>query len=402
VSGPGVTTRLLEPHEHRTALDLFRDGHHQPPATDADWLVLRDSLEPSGVRGAFRGSHLIGMHQTVVGDVVVSGGARVPVAVQHRLAVRNGHTRQGVARSLMVAALRSAPAPLAMVRPSEGGIYGHFDFTVGTRCRDLVVDRHRARLTSHVPTGGHAHVSSLQDVAPLLPQLYEETRSRAGTVSRPAWYEPLYAHDVASAGLFCRVIVHEGPEGDTGFARYVVRRVSTQGGGARTVLEVDDMHYGSPRAWAGLWRALLGMDLVDEVRVRRRPLDEPAEWLFVDPRTCRTTAVHDETWLRLTDVDAAFRARRFSGDGGIVIGVEDALLPDNSGHYRVSGEGISGTRTAAQLSGPVSAWSAAYLGTVTPSALAAVGALRVHDTRALEVADRLFSVCSEPWSGTFL
>ncbi|GGP79311.1 GNAT family N-acetyltransferase [Saccharothrix coeruleofusca] len=407
MSDPGgpqarVTTRLLEPHEHRAALDLFRDSHHQPPATDADWSVLRGSLEPSGVRGAFSGGRLVGMHQSVLGDVVVPGGARVPVVLHHRFAVRSGHTRRGVGTSLMTAALRSAQAPLAMLRASEGGIYGRFGFAVGTRGRDLVIDRHRARLSPHVPASHHTCASSPRELVQRLPQLYEETRGRSGTVSRPPWYEALYGYELACAGLFGRVIVHRGPTGEDGFARYVVRRVAAETAAARVVLQVDDMHYRSSQAWAGLWRALLGVELVDEVRVRLRPLDEPVEWLFTDPRVCRTSAVHDETWLRLTDVGSALRARHFGGCDSVVIGVEDALLPTNSGCYHVSGEEVGGTRASAQISGPVAAWSAAYLGVVKPSALAAAGALRVHEPRALEAADRLFATGSEPWSGTFI
>ncbi|MFJ4769350.1 GNAT family N-acetyltransferase [Streptomyces uncialis] len=407
MSDPGVTparttTRVLGPHEHRAALNLFRDSHHQPPVTDTDWLVLRKTLEPGTVRGEFSDGRLLGMQQTMSGDLIVPGGARVPSAMCARLAVRTGHTRRGVGTRLMKAALRAAQAPLMTVRASEGGIYGRFGFAVGTRARDLVIDRHRARLESHVPDCRHAYVSRSEDRADLIPLLYEEVRGRAGAVDRPDWYESLYSHDTAASGLSSKVIVHQGPGGEDGFARYTVDRVVARDAGARLVLQVDDMHYSSPEAWTGLWRALLNVELVDEIHVLMRPPDEPVEWLFTDPRVCRTRAVHDETWLRLTDVEAALRARRFEGDGSVVIGVEDALLPANSGCYRVSGDGVGRTGAAAHVSGSVAAWSAAYLGTVRPSALAATGALRVGDTRALRTADRLFSVRSEPWSGSFL
>lgn len=302
----------------------------------------------------------------------------------------------------METALRTAQAPLMTVRASEGGIYGRFGFAVATRARDLVIDRHRARLESHVPDCRHTYVECAGSRADLIPPLYEAVRGRAGTVARPDWYESLYSHDMAAAALLGKVIVHKGPDGADGFARYTVDRVAARDTGARLVLQVDDMHYRSPEAWTGLWRTLLNVELVDEIRLSTRPLDEPVEWLFTDPRVCRTHAVHDETWLRLTDVGAALRARRFEGGGSVVIGVEDALLPANSGRYRVSGAGVARTGAPAQITGSVAAWSAAYLGTVRPCALAATGALRVGDPRALRTADQLFSVRSDPWSGSFL
>ncbi|WP_405642326.1 GNAT family N-acetyltransferase [Streptomyces uncialis] len=403
---PGVnrapsTTRVLGPHEHRAALNLFRDSHHQPPVTDTDWPVLRKTLEPGSVRAEFLDGQLLGMQQTISGDLIVPGGTKVPAAICARLAVRTGHTRRGVGTRLMKAALRATQAPLMTVRVSEGGIYGRFGFAVGTRARDLVIDRHRARLESHVPECGHTFVSCSEGRAELIPLLHEELRGRAGTVRRPDWYESLYSHDMAASGLLSKVIVHKGPDGADGFARYTVDRVVTRDAGARLILQVDDMHYSSPEAWTGLWRTLLNVELVDEIRVQLRPLDEPVEWLFTDPRVCRTRAVQDETWLRLTDVGAALRARRFEGDGSVVIGVDDALLPANSGCYRVSGDGAGRTRAAARITGSVAAWSAAYLGTVRPSALAATGALRVDDAQSLRTADELFSVRSEPWSGSF-
>lgn len=398
-----LTTRLLGRHEHRAALDLFRDAHHQAPVADRDWPALGQTLEPGTVRGAFRDSLLLGMQQTIDSDLIVPGGARVPLALHTRLAVRTGHTRQGVGRALVKAALRSSRAPLATLRASEGGIYGRFGFAVGTRCRDLVVDRHRARLAAHVPPpGGEVYMAPAQDHAGLLPQLYTAARDRTGTLGRPAWYEALHAHEIAGSGPPVKVLVHRGPEGDDGFARYLVRRSVAGDTRPRLVLQVDDMHYSSPQAWTDLWRALLNVELVDEVRMVARPLDEPVEGLFTDPRVCRTDAVHDETWLRLTDVRAALGARRIEDGEGVVIEVRDTLIPANTGCYRVGAGETVRTEETPQLSGSVAAWAAAWLGTAAPSALAATGAVGVRDVKALEHADRLFAVRSQPWTGSLL
>ncbi|WSS22444.1 hypothetical protein OG519_24250 [Streptomyces sp. NBC_01190] len=75
------------------------------------------------------------------------------------------------------------------------------------------------------------------------------------------------------------------------------------------MLDVADMHSATSQGWAALWRFLAGIDLVDEVRAPARPVDEPVEMLFADPRACRTVRVRDEVWPRLNDVATASRLR---------------------------------------------------------------------------------------------
>ncbi|WP_328306785.1 GNAT family N-acetyltransferase [Streptomyces sp. NBC_00442] len=393
--------RVLDRAEHRGAFDLFRDSLHQPPVSDGDWAQLSPSLEPGGVRGAFNDGRLIAMHQSMPTRIVVPGGQPVPVSVQFRFAVGIGHTRKGAGTALMTQALRATPEPLALVRPSEGGIYGRFGFAVATRCRDVVVDRRRAVLTPDVPPGGHVGVPDQGEGTAVCRAVYERACSRPGGIGRWPWYEQLFTHELAAAGLFSRVVVHTGPDGPDGYVRYRVG-----GGGAagarRTVLDVEEMHARTPGAWAGLWRYVLGIELVDEVRLRGRPLDEPVEWLFTDPRACRVTDVRDEVWLRVVDVLAALRARTYGVGDGVVIAVHDPLLPGNRGRYRVGSGEVRRTDDPAQLALSVSSLAALYLGAVRPSALAAAGGVRVLDAAALPAADRLFAAAREPWCGTYV
>ncbi len=392
-----LTTHEVERAGLRAAFDLFRGSLHQPPVSDRDWAQLSASFEPGAVRGAFDGDRLIAMHQSMPTDIVVPGGERAPLSVQFRFGVGAGHTRRGVGTALMAAALRATPEPLAMVRPSEGGIYGRFGFGVATRCRDLVVDRRRAVLTADVPSGGDTRLADPADSAGLCREVYDRTRARPGAIGRWPWYEQLLNHELAGAGLFSRVAVHTGADGPDGaavpdgFARYSVRG---------TTLDVDELHCRTPESWAGLWRFLLGVELVDEIRLRGRPLDEPVEWLFTDPRVCRVTAVRDELWLRPVDTLAALRARAYGDGDPVVLGVHDPLLPANSGHYLVGPTEVRRTRRSAQLALSAASLASLYLGGVRPLALAVAGAVTVHDPKALPAADRLFHTDGEPWCGT--
>jgi predicted acetyltransferase len=199
--------------------------------------------------------------------------------------------------------------------------------------------------------------------------------------------------------------VHRGPDGDDGFAIYAVERAHGHEPHQRTILHVHDLVAATPGAWADLWRFLLTVDLVHDVKAHLRPLDEPLEQLFVDHRAVYTTTVEDETWLRIADVPAALAARSFcelsANPGSIVIEVRDPLLPANSGCYRIGDGPVRPVSEPAELALDVAALSTLFLGDITPSALAMAGRLTAHKSDALTVADRLFAVGESPWCGTY-
>jgi predicted acetyltransferase len=118
-----------------------------------------------------------------------------------------------------------------------------------------------------------------------------------------------------------------------------------------------------------------------------------------------TTAIEDETWLRIVDVPVAMAARSFrelSGDAGsIVIEVRDPLLPANSGRYRIGDGPARPVGEPAELVLDVAALSTLFLGDISPSAPAMAGRLTAIKTDALAVADRLFAVPTSPWCGTY-
>ena len=57
---------------------------------------------------------------------------------------------------------------------------------------------------------------------------------------------------------------------------------------------------------------------------------------LLDRRAARVTAIHDETWLRVIDVQQALTARRYPGDGAITIAVNDPLLQSNSASFVIA------------------------------------------------------------------
>jgi predicted acetyltransferase len=75
-------------------------------------------------------------------------------------------------------------------------------------------------------------------------------------------------------------------------------------------------------------------------------------------------------------------------------------MPDNSGSYLVSQDGVERTDTEPELYCGVGELGAAYLGGTRFAALAAAGRVG-GEAEALARADRLFRTPQLPWSGTY-
>ena len=105
------------------------------------------------------------------------------------------------------------------------------------------------------------------------------------------------------------------PGAETGFARY--RPIDTDKwfvSDQRTIV-VEDFFAPDVDSYLGLLRFLLGLDLIDRVVFWMLPVDDPLPWLLLDQRAARVTATHDETWLRIVDVEKTLAARQYGGDG---------------------------------------------------------------------------------------
>ena len=400
-----VDIRVLDESEHRLAHTLFRASMHQGPADDARWEQVRSTFVPGRTLGAFEGRRLVGNTFSFPMPMVVPGGAAVPMAAVTRVGVRADRTRRGVLTALMreqLAAVAAAGEPLATLRASEYLIYGRFGYGVATRGRDVEIDPRLAAMHRGAPAAGSIRLLDPDEFGTVLPELYRRIDDRRpGTLHRSdAWWQAIIARPPEDSHPVC-VAVHTGPDGDDGYAWYSGQNNPTPTNSWGLRLLVEDLRATSAQVTAALWRYLVDVDLINSVKGWLRPLDEPIELLLEDARACRTVSVDDETWLRLVDVHAALSARSWAEADRVVIGVEDALLPVNSGNYSVSPDGVKRTDERAQLELTVAELARLYLGDVLPSVLAGVGRLTVRDPAALPAADALFATGSVPWAGTF-
>ncbi|WP_123686861.1 GNAT family N-acetyltransferase [Amycolatopsis thermoflava] len=393
------TVRTLRPDEHRAAVDLFRSTLHVAATTDETWKIVERAQQPGRTLGALD-TELIGTARSFDAEITLPGGARAGAAGVTGVGVRPDRTRRGVLTELMRAQLTdiaSRGLPFAALRASEGVIYNRFGYGVTTRSRGYEIDRRRAALRPDVPAGGQVELWPLDTALERLPGLYAALpHTRPGMMTRPPYWWPGWERHAREATSPVLTAVHHGEDGPDGYVVYSVERKHWND---PAVLEVISLHTGTDDAFNGLWRYLLGVDLVDTLRADERPVDEPVELLFTDIRAVKDTGGGDELWLRLVDVPAALAARAYEGEP-VVLEVVDPVLNANTGRYQVSPDGVRRTGAAADLRIGVDALAMIYLGAWRPSQLAAAGRIQPANPAALERADRLFATPVPAWCGT--
>jgi predicted acetyltransferase len=397
------TVRVLDDGEHRAASDVFRGALHMEPVSDEHWSYLANEYEPGRVFGAFVGDRLVGTTMSLTSDLVLPGGARLPLAAVTGVGVRSDHTRRGLLTELMRTQLTSSAAAgevFAGLHASEGGIYGRFGYGISTTARTITVQARRAEFRQEVPRGGEVRLVDADEAVERLPAIYEALRAdRPGSLARPpGWWSSMTERRMRGSDEHYLVALHTGPDGADGYVAYFPMKDNPNLMAGDVTIRVNDMH-GSPAAINDLWRYLLSIDLAGSVSAWSRPLDEPVEAMLVNQHVVRTE-LDDELWLRILNVPQALVARTYADVEPVIIEIRDRLLPNNSGRYRIGPDGARRVQSAAILELDVDALAMLYLGTTRASTLARVGRIEVYDPAALPRVDRLFATDADSWCGT--
>lgn len=399
----GIEFRAVADDELRAANDVFLESLHMEPLTDEKWADASKAYEPGRTYGAFAGNTLIGSVTSISSDLTVPGGATPPMAAVTAVGVRTDHRRRGALTGMMrlqLTELARAGEVFAALHASEPAIYGRYGYGLGTRAKTMRVRTGRGRLRADVPTAGTVRLLTKDETTTLLPAAYPRLRpARVGVAGRsPRWWALRYEYRMAHAYL--RVAAHFDRDGAVdGFVCYLPGPASPGDPRAGARITVVDFMAAGQEVENDLWRFLLGIDLVDELTVYMRPLDDPLDAMLVDLSAVRSEP-EDELWLRLVDVPAALAARTYGSADPVVVEVVDPLLPNNSGRYRISPHGTERTDEPAGLTMGAETLGMIYLGTWRPSALAAIGRLTAPDPSALAAADRLFAADRPAWCGS--
>lgn len=397
-----ATIRTIGRDDAAAFHDAIRTSFLQPPArTDArvDFWLARMRPDLSRTWGAFDGATCVGTFRTLPFQLTVPGGGTVPADGVTAVTVAPTHRRQGLLTGLMDAGLRAAADrgdPVSILIASEWRIYGRFGFGPATEDAVWEVDR-AAALTP--PPAGPVEAVAAAELRSLAPPVYDAARrQRPGGIDRP---EPRWDFDLGLAHpegeqpeWTGRAAVHRDPTGAVdGYLRWHAD-ASWDGMRPTGVLHVDELVTTTAAAYADLWRFALGVDLIRTVRASERRVDEPLPWLLGDARAARQVQRWDRLWVRVLDVPAALAGRGYLGVGGTVLEVVD---PGGywAGRFALDagpdGAECKPSTASADLTLPVTALGAAYLGGTRLRALAEAGLVDEHRPGALAAADRLLA-----------
>jgi predicted acetyltransferase len=188
-----------------------------------------------------------------------------------------------------------------------------------------------------------------------------------------------------------------------GWTVYRIER-SWPDGIARNVVQVTDLAATDPTAEAALWRFLLDLDLISEVRAPKRPTDEVLRQRLNEPRRLRTTTLRDDLWVRVIDVPATLAARRYLVEDELVLEVVDSFRPQTDGCYLLAagpqGASCTPTRRSADMTMDVATLGSGLLGHSRFQLQSRAGLVTEHRTGAAQRADLMFGSTDVPFCRT--
>ncbi|WP_209923230.1 enhanced intracellular survival protein Eis [Mycolicibacterium lutetiense] len=310
--------------------------------------------------------------------LTVSGGAVLPAAGLSYVAVAPTHRRRGILRSMYTELHRriaEAGYPIAALTASEGGIYGRFGYGPATTVQLLTIDRRFAEFHASVPDPGGVRLVTPAEHRDTFAAIYDRWRQQTpgGLVCPTPLWDDLLAdrENTREGGSELFAFLH--PDG---YAMYRVHGDESRSIRVRSVTAV------TTDAYIALWRALLGMDLMDKVSIWTPPGDV-VPYLLTNPRLARVTSSSDDLWIRIMNIPVALEARRYQADLDAVLEVSDGFRGDGGrfalqirdGHAR-----CAPTDAPADIELSLDVLGSLYLGGHRPEAFATANRLRSKDS----------------------
>jgi predicted acetyltransferase len=283
---------------------------------------------------------------------------------------------------------------------SEATIYGRFGYGLASRIGAISLPRERTRFAVPFEARGTVRLLDADEAAVAFPPLYEQLLSqRAGLFERSkAWWETRRLNDDPTrrrgGGPQQRALLELDGE-PAGYALYRVAQ-DWESGSSKGTVTIQEVVTPTPEATRELWRWLLDFDWTSQFVADLLPIDHPLFLLLAEPRRMQFK-VNDGVWVRLIDIEAALGARSYTGDGAIVLEVEDAFLPENAGRYRVGADGAARTEVAPDLRLDVTGLGSVYLGGFGFGDLVRASRAEELTKGAVDRADALFRTGLAPW-----
>jgi predicted acetyltransferase len=390
-----VIAELPEPLILRTVTDedwpgvlLLDDtsfGASMPPDSITAWRTL---MPASAVVVVCDRNDVVGVAAYLDLQLTVPGGAVLNAAGVSAVSVAPTHRRRGLLRAMLTELhwrIGDSGYPVAALTASEGGIYGRFGYGPATIEQELTIDRRFARCHAATSDPGGVRLVRPAPHGDDLAAVYDRWRQHTpGGLRRPQalWDELLTDREnTRYGGTPWFTLLH--PDG---YALYRVHR------DVQRVVRVRELKAVTTEAHVALWRALLGLDLMEIVVADTHPAD-PLPYLLTDSRLARTTRRDDDLWLRIIDIPVALEARSYQADLSTVFEVSNGFCSDG-GRFALEirdGRAVcTPTAAAAEIEMGLDVLGSLYLGAHRASAFAAVNRLRAKDFELILRLDAAF------------
>ncbi len=413
-SGPaddGARARLADaglelrriPNDDRAAFDGWLDavsrGFLDPETSEERRAAAFERLGYRRLIGVFDpaapvAATPVGTFASWIGELTVPGGRGIPSCAISSVTVAPTHHRRGIARAMMEGELRHAAAlgvPAAVLTVSESTLYGRYGFASAAAVASWRIETKRAGWVGPVPPGRVDYISRERWVE-VAPAIHEGLRRQSpGELEMPPRHWERIARttpDAEDAGK-ARAVQYADADGVVrGAALYSVSE--NHDDWTKSTATISLLLAESAEAYAGLWRFVLQLDLIGEVRASELSVDEPLLWMIADQRAARVS-VHDHHYVRILDVPAALEARAYAAPGVVALDVSDPLgFAEGRWILRIDADGRGAVEAwegdapgdAVTVKLGIAELSAAYLGGVSLATLAYAGRVETSDPDA--------------------
>jgi predicted acetyltransferase len=383
--------RPVTPDEFEAFGEVLSQAFNESPWPAEAIAQERSVFEFDRSLAAFDGDVIVGTAGAYSFQLTVPGGIAGVAGVSF-VSVLPSYRRRGILSAMMrhqLADIAARGEAIAALFASEPGIYGRHGYGCAFGQLRLTIRRGEGALSQAGSAGTDHGRLRLQAAQPAelrteLAKVYNSAVPlRPGMMARDeGWWQSMLADlEFFRRGMTSLKCLLAGDDsGPRGYALYRTKSNWAEDGLPSGSLSISELISADAAATAALWTDLLTRDLIGEVVARQRPVDDPLLDMLADRRRARAYLT-DGLWIRLTDVPAALRQRRYSCAADVVIEVTDELLPANAGRWRLQCPGPSDdgtpscerTTAAADIVLPVAALGAVHLGGTRLGALAAAG-----------------------------
>jgi len=349
--------------------------------------VVGSDVDP----GTYPGIYGVRPMQLSVPDGEGAGRA-VPVAGLTWVGVHPDHRRRGLLTAMMrhhFEQTRREGVHLSALHASEPGIYGRHGYGLASLELEVQLSRGTTFVAPHLDDEAETistrfHTITEDGIARRRRRVdLDLVTACVGTiVGDDEFYDVLTYLSPADKrdGEPPRILFAVRDGRDVG---YVVLKRKHKWPNSRPAAEVTVSPIsGAPATRLALARRVVDLDLSGAITVHGVAESDPLLSWVQGPRGLSDVHPFDSLWVRLVDLPEALAARGYEAECDVVVEVADEPAPWNAGRWRIRVKDhtaeVSRTDDDADVSLPVSALGAAYLGGANLSALQRAGGVAEH------------------------